>query len=63
MDKKVVTHRTRITVQGQIFDIPTEKVGELLGLLSKWQSISVSESGQQNGQTNNGWDGQNLIFG
>lgn len=57
----MLSNRTKIIVGGQVFDIPSDKVGELLNILANWQSISVTE---QNGNANNPtWDGKKLLFG
>ncbi len=58
----IVSNRTQVRVGSQVFEIPTNKLGELLSLLAQWQSISVSE--QYSGPTSNPkWNGQTLING
>ena len=39
-----LSNRVRITVGHQVFEIPSERVGEVIGLLSRLQSIQVSEA-------------------
>lgn len=36
--------KTRVTVGNQVFEIPAEKTAELFQILSKWQSIAVTEA-------------------
>jgi hypothetical protein len=62
LDMNIVSNRTQVKVGPQVFEIPTDKLSELLRLLAQWQSISVSE--QYNGPTQNPkWNGQTLING
>lgn len=56
----ILSQRTRINVGGQIFDIPSEKIPELMRLLAQWQSLSVSENSNNPDQK---WNGKSLIFG
>ena len=53
---------TRVTVGGQVFEIPSEKTSELISMLSQWQSISVTEaSNKQNPPPAATWNGVRLI--
>lgn len=62
MNNNFLPNRVNVTVNGSVYQIPTEKLGELLGLLSQWQSIQVQQPIQ--GQTENSkWNGQQLING
>lgn len=56
----IISQRTRINVGGQVFDIPSEKVSELIRLLAQWQSLSVSENSNNPEQK---WNGNRLILG
>ena len=55
----MLSNKIKVTVAGQIFEVPAEKQGELLRLLAAWQAISVSEN-QNNSQR---YDGLRLING
>lgn len=57
----IISKRTKVIVGGSVFEIPSEKVNELLGLLARWQSISISEEINNPQQTK--WNGQSLIYG
>ena len=39
-----LSNRTRVAVGHQVFEIPSERVGEVINLLSRLQSIQVAES-------------------
>ena len=56
----MISNRTKVSVGGQIYEIPSEKVGELLGMLAAWQSIGVTEQ-QQHPTQNPKWGGRQLI--
>lgn len=56
----MISNRTKVTVGSQVFEIPTDKLSELLLTLSRWQSISVSEN---NGTSTQTWNGRSLILG
>lgn len=60
-NKNIISNRIRISVGNQVFEIPSEKVGELMMLLSKWQALGVSEN--VNNPNDPKWLGRNLIFG
>ena len=59
----VISNRTQVNVGGQIYEIPSEKVGELLSLLANWQSISISEQSRQTQGQAPTWDGRQLLNG
>jgi|TARA_R110000787_G_scaffold17748_1_gene55086 hypothetical protein len=56
----VVSNKTNVTVNGQVFAIPSVKTQELLNMLAQWQSIAVTE---QAPSQNPNWNGQQLING
>jgi len=52
--------KTRVTVGNQVFEIPSEKTTELFQILSRWQSIAVTEA---NPSPNLQYQGRSLING
>lgn len=60
--QNVISNRIRVSVGSQVFEIPSEKVGELMSLLSKWQALGVSENTNSNSNDPR-WHGKSLIFG
>lgn len=61
MSNLIAANRIRVSVGHQIFEIPAERVSEVINLLSRLQSIQVSEGSPQN--TNSHFSGQTLIYG
>lgn len=59
MNNVISANRVNVTVMGQVFSIPSEKVSELYRLLANWQSISVTEGNPQPGQ----YQGNKLLLG
>lgn len=57
----MVSNRTKVTVNGQVFDIPSTKVQELFNMLAQWQSIAVTENAPPNSDPR--WNGQQLLNG
>jgi predicted transcriptional regulator len=39
-----LSNRTRVAIGHQVFEIPSERVGEVINMLSRLQSIQVAES-------------------
>lgn len=50
--------KTRVMVGNQVFEIPADKTAELFQILSRWQSIAVTEA-----NPNPQYQGRSLING
>lgn len=61
MHNSLISTKTRVTVGNMVFEIPSEKVSEIVSLLSRLQAIKET-SNYNNGQNCN-WNGQSLICG
>ena len=61
MQKQVISaNRVNVTVSGQTFSIPSEKVSELYRLLQNWQAIAMTENSSPSQAS---FYGQQLIHG
>ena len=60
MPQNISSNRVRVTVGGQVFEIPAVKLSELQSLLAQWQSIAVTENSPQK---SNNWAGKTLLNG
>lgn len=61
MANQLITgNRVRVTVGGQVFEIPQEKQFHLMSLLQQWQGVSIPENQNQN---KCGFNGSTLICG
>lgn len=57
----ILSDKIVVNVAGQVFQIPSEKMGELLRILSSWNSIQTQESSAN--QTGPRYNGKQLIQG
>jgi hypothetical protein len=57
-NRQIVTERVKVQVGGRIFEIPAERVNQLISMLESWKTIQVQET-----PSNNGWNGQTLLNG
>lgn len=67
MNNNYLPNRVRVTVNGAVYEIPTNKVGELQSMLAMWQSIQTQQPNEQYNPNGNGvgpkWNGTQLING
>lgn len=57
----ILSDKIVVNVAGQVFQIPSEKMGELLRILSSWNSIQTQESSVN--QVSPKYNGKQLIQG
>ena len=60
MQQTLTSNRIRVSVGNMVFDIPSNKMNELINILSKWQSIQISEANPSPFIT---YKGQSLVNG
>jgi hypothetical protein len=53
--------KVKVTVGGQVFEIPQEKAQQLMMMLQSWQAISIPE--QNSSMQNTRFNGQSIILG
>lgn len=61
MNDNIISNRIKVTVGGQVFEIPAEKAQSLLAMLGQWQSIATENTQTQSNNPN--WKGKTLLFG